>query len=428
MNHPRAHVAVIGAGWAGLAAAVTLAGRGMQVTLFEASRTPGGRARQVEIEGIALDNGQHLLLGAYRDTLRCMRAVGADPAALFVRMRLELRVAPDFRLRAPFLPAPLHGAAALLTARGLGWGERLAAMRFARAIARDRYRLAADTTVAALLDEHRQHGALRACLWEPLCIAALNTPIARASAQVFLNVIRDSLGGARSASDLLLPRADLGRLFPLPATDWLRRHGTSVRLGAQVRRITCAPQGFTLDAEAATYSHVIIATAPQHALALVEPFAALASVHAQLARFAYEPIYTCYLAYERARLPFPMVGLRDGMVQWAFDRGALGGHTGLLAAVVSASGPHEALGLAEFADGCDAELRAAFGDLGRLRWARTIAEKRATYSCTPALSRPRNATPLPALLLAGDYTASDHPGTLEGAVRSGCAAAALVGD
>lgn len=419
-------VAIIGGGWAGLACAVTLVSRGIGVTVFEAARALGGRARRVEMGGHALDNGQHLLLGAYSETLRCMRLVGADPETLLARFPLELRIVPHFRLRSPRLPAPLHTAAALLGARGLTWRERLAATKFMHVLRRARYRVTPDVTVAALLDRHGQTGALRTCLWEPLCIAALNTPIALASAEVFVNVLRDSFAATREASDLLLPRVDLGEVFPLPAVDWLRRQGADIRLGTPVRRLARTAAGFTLDTDSAPYSHVVIAVPPQHVHPLLESFASLAPLRAQIEALRFEPIYTCYLQYERARLPFAMMGLRVGMVQWVIDRGALGGPANVLAAIVSASGAHEALPLAEFTAQCDAELRSAFGELGWLRWSKTIAERRATFRCTPALSRPPNASAVPGLLLAGDYTASAYPATLEAAVRSGCAAAALI--
>jgi predicted NAD/FAD-binding protein len=112
-------VAVIGAGYAGLAAAVELAARGAPVTVFEAARELGGRARRVDYRGMALDNGQHILLGAYRETLRLMRLTGADPTALLLRLPLQLVIPGRFSLQAAPLPAPLHLAFGLLTAHGL---------------------------------------------------------------------------------------------------------------------------------------------------------------------------------------------------------------------------------------------------------------------------------------------------------------------
>jgi squalene-associated FAD-dependent desaturase len=419
-------VAVIGAGWAGLAAAVTLVSRGVPVVVFEASRQPGGRARRVALEGMALDNGQHILIGAYTETLRLMRAVGADPDILLARLPLELRTASGFRLKTVGLPAPLHLLWALVTATGLSGLERVRAARFMAGLRRARFVLARDESVAELLQREAQGGALSANLWEPLCVSALNTPLTRASAQVFANVLRDTLGADRAASDLLLPKADLGALFPEPAARFVASHGGEVRLGAAIRAVVRSDVRFGLEGQDGTFSHAIVACAPQHAAPLLRPHPELAPLAAQLEAFDYEPIYTCYLQYPAAsRLPAPMLGFTGGLLQWAFDRGALGGHDGLIAAVLSASGRHEALGRRDLAEALHGELAAALPGIPPPRWTRVIAEKQATFSCRPRLARPGNITAMPGLLLAGDYTASDYPATLESAVRSGIAAARL---
>jgi hydroxysqualene dehydroxylase len=420
-------VAVVGAGWAGLAAGVTLAERGLPVTVFEASRSLGGRARRVTLDGTDLDNGQHILIGAYTETLRLMRLVGADPERLLVRLPLELRDVSGFRLRAPPLPAPLHLLAGLVLASGLTAAERLRAARFVAHLRRSRFALEADESVERLLARHRQAGAPRDRLWVPLCVSALNTPPERASARVFANVLRDTLGGARAASDLLLPRADLGALFPAPAAAFVAGHGGEIRLGTAIRAIVRDGAGFWLDTDPAAFSHVVLACPPQLAPGLLGDFPELGGLAATIAAIEHEPIYTCYLQYpEAVSLPFPMLGFSGGLTQWAFDRGTLSGHPGLIAVVLSASGKHEALTHAALAAAIHAELAAGLPGLPEPRWHRVIAERRATFSCRPGLARPANATAVPGLVLAGDYTASDYPATLEAAVRSGIAAANLL--
>lgn len=419
-------VAVVGAGWAGLAAAVTLVERGIPVVVFEAARTAGGRARRVTLQDVDLDNGQHVLIGAYAETLRMMRAVGADPERLLLRIPLELRTDSGFRLKAPRLPAPLHLLLGLASASGLGLRERLRAVRFVRRLRRRGFALAHDESVARLLEREAQGAALRANLWEPLCVSALNTLPDHASAQVFANVLRDTLGAARSASDLLLPRADLGALFPEPAVRHVAARGGEVRFGAPVRSIARAGVRFRLDADDRTFSHAIVACAPHHAAPLLRSFAALGRLVGALDAFEYEAIYTCYLQYPaEVRLPAPMLGFTRGLLQWAFDRAALGGPAGLVATVVSASGPHQSIAHADLAERLHRELAASVPRLRPPLWTRVIAEKRATFSCRPGLLRPSNTTPVPGLFLAGDYTASDYPATLESAVRSGVAAARL---
>jgi squalene-associated FAD-dependent desaturase len=421
------NVAVIGAGWAGMAAAVALAGAKTRVTVFEAARHLGGRARSVDIEGTALDNGQHILIGAYRETLRLMRAVGADPERLLARQPLAIEYPGKFSLRAPRLPAPLHLLAGLLAARGLTWGERMAAVRFMTAMRRGAYRIAADMPVAELLARHAQTGALARYLWEPLCVSALNTPPASASAQVFLNLFRDALDGARANSDFLIPRVDLGKLFPEPAAEFVRASGGSVRLGTQVRGLDQTADGFTLDAGPQRYSHVILAVGPHQLDGLLERFAALAPTRRSVAALEYEPIYTCYLQYPAAvSMPQAMTGFDGGSIQWIFDRGRLNGIPGLLAAVISARGAHQNAAQDELASLIQRELAAFLPGLPAPLWSRVIAEKRATFSCRPGMVRPPNRTAIEHLFLAGDYTAGDYPATLEAAVRSGLLAASAV--
>ena len=415
-------VAVVGAGWAGLAAAVTLAGRGVPVTVFEASRSIGGRARSVSIDGVDLDNGQHVLIGAYRESLRLMRQVGADPERLLSRMPLDLRFADGFHLRAPRLPYPLNLATALLGAKGLLLSESLSAVRFMVSLRLRRFRIDPDRSVAELLDQNDQRGALRSHLWEPLCVSALNTPVASASAQVFANVLRDGLTGSRAASDLLIARTDLGKIFPEPAVEYVKACGAEIRLGEPVRRLARLHGGFRVN-DALEFSSVVIACAPQHAGQLLVQLPELADALFRISAFAYEPIVTCYLQYpESVSLPAPMLGFTGGILQWVFDRGRIGGPKGLLAAVISASGQHEALSKDALVSQIHSELRAAQGRLPEPKWSQVITEKRATFSCRPGLERPECTTALPGLLLAGDYVAGDYSGTLEAAVRSGVAA------
>jgi squalene-associated FAD-dependent desaturase len=424
-------VAIIGAGYAGMAAAVALVDAGHDVTVFETSRVLGGRARKVELDGITVDNGQHILIGAYRDTLALMQKIGVSEEQALLRLPLTLNY-PEFNLRAPHLPAPLHLAIALLTARGLKWREKLAAIRFMQWLKQRRFRLDRDITVTELLDAHQQPKALRRYLWEPLCISALNTPSDTASAQVFANVLRDSLAADRAASDLLIPRVDLSALLAEPAARYVETHGGTVRLGAAVGSVTRCDDDYRLDAAPDTvYSHVILAVAPYHLPRLISGLPELADLSTQMDALAWEPIVTCYLQYPPGtRLPQPMMGLADAYSHWVFDRGQLDGggdkNEGLIAAVISARGKHQDLGKDALAAAIDSELRTLQPNLPAPLRSQIITEKRATFACVPGLQRPRTETDLPGLLLAGDYVVSDYPATIEGAVRSGQAAAKAI--
>jgi squalene-associated FAD-dependent desaturase len=410
-------LAVVGAGYAGMAAAVELAAAGRAVEVFEASRVVGGRARATRIGDLTVDNGQHILVGAYRDTLRLMRIVGADPDRLLKRTPLRFEFPGEFLMQAPRLPAPLHTAFALLLAKGLDWTEKLAAIRLMRGLQADDYCVAPDRTVSAWLEERKTPPRQRRLLWEPLCIAALNTPAERASAQVLANVLRDSLGGPRDASDMLLPQIDLSALFPGPAAEFVQRHGGRVQLGRRVASLHREGNAWWIDADG-PYDQVVLAVAPYH---LGDLLPALAD---RVAHFEWEPIVTSYFRYPRGiRLPQPMLGVDTGLAQWLFDRGRLCGQEGVIAAVISARGRHTELATAELEQGIHAEIARVVPNLPAPESVQTITEKRATFACLPSLQRPPPATGLPGLWLAGDYVAGEYPATLEGAVRSGVAAA-----
>lgn len=433
------HVGIIGGGYAGLAAAVTLARSGVTVTVLETAKVLGGRARRVEHQGLTLDNGQHLFIGAYRETLRLIAEVsgsGECAATSFLRLPLELAVygnesghqrheakfSPQFSFRAAALPAPLHLAIGLMRAQGVGFGERLAAARFMATMRRNNFSLFNDMSVTTLLRRQRQGAAMTRYLWQPLCFAALNTPPEIASAQVFLNVLRDSLNGSRGDSELLLARVDLSALFPEAAAQYVAARGGKVLTAHTVTAIDEAGKGFsvTVAGQQFEFSHVICALPPFRAHGFLLGSTALAEVAEITGKLEYQPIYTVYLQYPQSvRLPLPMLALDGGYAQWLFDRDALCNQRGLLAAVISATGRHQALTQEELALKVQQEIQENFGPLPKPEWHWVVAEKRATFACTVGMQRPLQQTPLRNFHLAGDYTQSDYPATLEGAVTSG---------
>ncbi|NEX62842.1 hydroxysqualene dehydroxylase HpnE [Noviherbaspirillum galbum] len=434
----RREVAVVGGGWAGCAAAVTLAAAGRDVTLFEAARTLGGRARGVEVDGRTLDNGQHILLGAYTETLALMRQVGVDPDHALLRLPLQMRYPQDsggMDFLTPRLPAPFHMLAGLLRASGLAREDKLSLARFSTTARWMGWTLNNDCTVSELLDRFDQTDRLIRLMWRPLCLAALNTPPERASAKVFLHVLRDSIGARRQASDMLLPRLDLSALFPHQAWACIERLGGSVQCGTAVKSLRREGRQWRLafqdgNAVPRQFDEVVLALPAPQADGL------LAGVDGapRLPAFEYEPITTCYLHVQGAALPLPFLALVDDPAighfgQFVFDRGQLDDqHDGVLAVVVSASSEAIALGRDALAQAIAGQLAAVFRQpaLAKPGWFQVISEKRATFSCTPGLERPACDTGLPGLVLAGDYTASDYPATLETAVRSGREAAGLI--
>jgi len=438
-HNKAAHIAVIGAGWAGCAAAVTLARAGRRVSLFEASRTLGGRARSVELDGRLLDNGQHILLGAYRATLKMMKSVGIDVAESMLRLPMQMRYPPgvdgmDFV--AGRLPAPWHLGLALLRARGLTRDDKMALARFSTTARWMGWQLHDDCSVTTLLERFDQTERLIRLMWAPLCIAALNTPPQRASAQVFLNVLRDSLGARRAASDMLLPRTDLSALFPTQAGALIATLGGTVSSGHSANAVRPAPDlaaqwevRFKQDDATQCFDGVVVATGPEAAADLLDDIIDTSPLRA----LEYEAISTCYLQYPATlRLAQPFYALLDdpqqaAWGQFVFDRGQVftDHNAGLLAVVVSAAADAIAAGHAALSAGIAAQLAQQLQDpqLQTPLWSKMVSEKRATFACTPGLQRPDNAAMPAGLALAGDYIAGDYPATLEGAVQSGIQAA-----
>ena len=438
-------VAVVGAGWAGLACAVQAVHAGHTVTVFEAARTPGGRARRVEADGgLALDNGQHILIGAYRATLELMRSVGVDPQQVLLRAPLALRFPDGGGLAIPAgMKPPMDLLAGIAGARGWSWRDRYSLLHTALRWRARRFACAPEQTVADLCAGLRPRVVDE--LIAPLCVSALNVPVERASGAVFLRVLRDALfseddagppqvvlppsgGGPGTArpwgpssfggADLLLPRTDLGALLPDAAMRWLSARGAAVHLGHRVQALQPDGEGWRVDSE--RFDRVVLAAPAWESARLAHATGmADAATWARTAEaLAHEGIATVYLRGAPSWPGLPMLALRGGPAQFVFDRGRLGGPTGLAAFVVSACG--------EARDALEAQVIGQARD--ELGWTglapvQTIVEKRATFACTPGLQRP-GARVAPGLLACGDHIEGPYPATLEGAVRSALEAAA----
>lgn len=427
------HIAIIGAGWAGMAAAMAAVQAGHQVSVLEAARTVGGRARTLDAAGrdgtpLMLDNGQHILIGAYTESLRLMRLAEVDIDAALLRQPLVLRFPDGSGLRLPDLPPPWDAAFGIARARGWSWGDRLALLRTAHAWQRAGFACEPSDTVASLCVDLPQR--LLDGFIDPLCVAALNTPAREASGQVFLRVLQDSLFAGRGGSHLLLPRIDLGALFPEPAARWLVRQGASVHIGRRAQALTTAGAGWQVDGTA--FDAVLLATSSTEAARLVSQCAQTApyALTVQMCDWAasaqalhFEAITTVYARgaphSDGRLLPEPMLALPAGPghpAQFVFDRGQLGGPAGLLAFVASASREDRARTEQQVME----QARRQLG-LAGLQSVQTVVEKRATFACTPGLQRPA-AFIAPGLWACGDYVDGPYPATLEGAVRSGTAA------
>jgi len=415
----------VGGGWAGLAAAVRATQAGHKVTLLEMAPQLGGRARGVVVNGLALDNGQHILIGAYTRTLALMATVGCNTTTLLDRRPLELRY-PDGRgLRMPAGPPWLGFGLAVAGCVGWTWHDRWVLMRTAAAWGLAGFQCDPALTVDTLCQGLPP--AVRELLIDPLCVAALNTTAPQASAQVLLRVLRDALFTGSGSADLMLPRRPLTELLPEPASRWLQAQGTNVRLNTRVHQLQPVGAGWQLDGE--RFDAVVLACSAAEASRLTQTIAP--GWAEQASSLQYEPIVTVYLHWPGVRLPTPMMALQesaDAPAQFAFDHGAIGGTPGVVALVVSGAARWVERGLPAIGTAALHQAQQAFGAAGASgepEVLRVMAERRATFRCTPGLTRPA-CTVAPGLAAAGDYIEGPYPATLEAAVRAGESAAALL--
>ena len=429
--------AVVGGGFAGVAAAVALAKAGRRVLLVEARGRLGGRAATLvdRVTGEPVDNGQHVLFGCYVETLALLEELGQRD---FVSVQPALHVpffGPDGArrdLRCADLPAPLNLAAGLLRWRARDMRDRSRAARLAIALIRSTGASAPDEaeTVSAWLVRMGQTRRLRGWLWEPLAVAALNQSPDEAAAAMFAPVLRELFTGGRRSASLALPTVPLGELYAEPGRAYLEARGALVRTGRPAR-IAREARGFSVRAGDERWPvAAVVAAVPWHQLeALFEDGVPheLAGIAANASRMTAVPIVTVNLWYDRPVLDTAFAGLIGRTAQWVFDRRAIAGGASTHVSVITSA----AAGLSERTDAAiidiiTSDLRESLplAKAAAVTRATVIREKQATFSVRPGSpERPVERTPLPGFFLAGDWLRTGLPGTIEGAVRSGNRAA-----
>jgi squalene-associated FAD-dependent desaturase len=445
-------VVVVGGGFAGLAAAIALQERRHDVTLLERRGVLGGRATSFPdaLSGEDVDNGTHLMIGAYRDTLDLIRRSGAEDL-LLVQDRLRIDYRDDHggsTLDCPSLPAPLHLLAGLMGLR-LPWRARLDAVRLGLAA---RFgRPPAGLTLTEWFDRLGQGEAVRRLLWAPLATAILNETPDRAAAVLFYDVYRAAFLESAAASRLVFLRRGYGRLLDRLGA-YLEARGGHVVRRARASAILIEDGAATgvayaqrpLEREdivrgveahdARVAADAVVSAVPWSALPALLPEAWRADpAFAAASRLTGSPIVSVEMWLDQVVVDRPMVGLRDCEVEWVFDKGRLYGRPGApqhLAFIISAAYRSAPRPNAELSAMAEAALRRYFSAMAGARVTRTLVlrEADATFSCDPASEaiRPPAATPVRGLFLAGDWTATGLPATIEGAVRSGREAARLV--
>lgn len=444
-----APIAILGGGLAGLSAALELADgdAGAPLCLIEAAAGLGGRARSLTARDIdrPIDNGQHALSANYRHTRRMLERLGTANLLTFQK-RLDvtylLGMGRRFRFRAWPVPAPFHFALALLWSAPLSRRDRAWLRRFGLAFYRSDPESLKFRTVREWLRESGEAPLLDALLWEPLTLATLNTPPERACAFLLYQVLKEAFLASPGGSALGIPEAMLGELFADPARRILNDRGVEIRTGTPVRELALDDSGTRIAAlrlrdGAMLPVSAVIAALPPHALQRL--VAATPAINTVLdipwERFTSSPIVTLYFWLEASlpvRTPATLV---DSPVQWIFrlpQRHQRPGETGY-SAVVSAAEREAALDDAALRNLLIAELQARVSRQIRdadLRAFKAVREKRATFLQTPEAERARPTAPtaIANLFLAGDWTDTGLPATIEGAVLSGVRAAeALLG-
>jgi hydroxysqualene dehydroxylase len=460
-------VAIVGAGWAGLSAAITCIEAGKTVVLFDAAPQGGGRARHLAVQfsddlEVDLDNGQHLLIGAYTSCAAMMKKVNAQPLR---RNRLSLQteagiflksVAPEGLLAKwldSLLPAMHKRGISFIKAQGFSIADKIAIIS---ALARlsvgpktacwDGYCHSSET-VETLLARLKQPQTLLQNFWNPLCIATMNTMPQEADAATFCRVLRDTFGNPIfEASDFLLPATHLGASFPEPALAWLKEKGCNIQLRTNVTSIRPAskPHSSIVINELVEAKKLILAIPPNNAYRLLKTLsnnAFLESSLVPLDSFDYLPIATVYLAWELAEIAkkIPTIYMLNDLRskarpgQWLFNRGVVrtkNNHYALASVVVSTW--DSSASLEELSNQVRKQVASINNlPLPKADFAKSIIDKKATLACTPdrpklfgdflqTLGEEQTFGKLfDGIFLAGDYCYPLYPATLEGAVRSG---------
>lgn len=439
-------IVVVGAGFAGLSAAVRLAQGGARVLVLEARGRLGGRASAFTDRetGQRIDNGQHVLLGCYRETFAFLRAIGAAgraPVAAGLDVPYVDRDGARTRLRCPDLPSPLHLLAGVLEWEGLSLRDRLSVVALAPVLFRARRwaqgaqvdtaaLFSPDETVERWLVRHRQTPRVREMLWEPLAVAALNQDVRTAAAAPFVRVLGGVFGPDARDASIAVPAVPLDELYAEPARREIERRGGDVRVNA-LARVIVGPEGVR-GAEvrgAPVPARTVVAAVPWHDLPSLfrGDTGPLGAVLAAASATPPSPIVTVNLWFDRRVLDAPYVGLPGRTMQWAFNRSP-GRDTGPFLVTLVSSGAGDVarrdtadlVGLA-LDEVCEALPGTGPSSLVR---ATVVREPHATFSLAPGLpARPAARTAVPGLFLAGDWVDTGLPATIESAVVSGHRAA-----
>jgi squalene-associated FAD-dependent desaturase len=428
---------VIGGGCAGFSAATALADRGARVLVLEARPGLGGRATAFTDPetGERVDNGQHILMGCYHETLDFLERIGAADRVRWqsgLRLPMIDREGRESTLALPALPSPLHFLAGVMAWDALNWSERFSVLKAGSAL-RGNGHMATGISVRQWLSQIGQAPRLCELFWEPLALAALNQSIDQAEASSFKRVLERVFGPDPSCAALVMPAVPLDELYAEPSRRWLIDRGSEVRVNSPARVV------FERDRVAGVRvrdeqinAPIVISTVPWYAFHSLfdTPPPQISGTLANAAALNSLPIVTVNLWFDDAVMRDPLIGLPGRNFQWVFDRRAIvGGDASHLSLISSGAETIVALSNDALVQMALGEVRAALpaARTARFRKGLAVREKRSTFSLAPdAPPRPETRTAIDGLLLAGDWIETGLPATIESAVISGHRASNLV--
>lgn len=434
-------VSIIGGGWAGLAAAVELSSHNIPVTVYESARQAGGRARSVSLNNLTVDNGQHLMIGAYHQMLTLLNKIGVKESEVFTRIPQQLDIVDlnssqtVFSLKLPRLPAPLNLVTGMLRCPSLTFLEKLATLFYFNKLLKTEIKT--DISVDQWLEHSNIPQKYIQYLLKPLCLAALTTHTHEASAKIFQNVLQQTFNGAAANTDLLIPKTDLGHVFPNAAMQYIQQQGGKILLEHRVEQINFEDdQAVSIQVKNQTLAvDLIIMATPAHIThTLLSSSSKLKNSAEKIKQLEFEPVTTVYLQYPAdVQLPMPMMGVINASSEWLFDRQHCN-QPGLIAVVISASGAHTECSNEQLIEHIQNELKALFPHWPGAMSCNVIREKRACFRCLTNIDtiRPATSTAIKNLTLCGDYVhfeeknAPGLPSTLEASLQSGVKCAQLL--
>ncbi|MEY3183307.1 MAG: hypothetical protein RLZ35_1292 [Pseudomonadota bacterium] len=431
-------VIVVGGGWAGLSCAHTLSTLGQPVILLEAAPQCGGRARSVVWKplDIKVDNGQHILLGAYRSFLGILDNIGIQETKVLNRYPFEFLATGQHKhlsfvcKKRPYIPYILSLGIDLYQAQGLRFQEKYQLGSFLnKYIFRDTP-ISRNLSVLALLKMSGQSDTLIQYFWEPLLVAALSTPLHEATAQYAIRVLKDSFAGKDPhTTDILIPSKPLGDIFAEPVSQWLSNQGHTVLCNERVTGLYLSDSGQACigvrTKHHTFFGDVVLALPPRATATLIKGIPALSNLEHKLKQLSYQPIITIYYAYPRSindALPIKMQAkIEDKSHYWLLSH-TTENHL-IFSAVFSGNGSHLNTDKNTLMDLVQTNLEIQYPALQPLIARKHIQEKFAAFSANTVAHQHtfEHQTALPGLWICGDYTDPAYPATLEGAVRSGVA-------